>query len=95
MYGDSNTFFQSTNLILDYGTIHVVHYVDPLINIHPLIICDRFEVDILTMKVQGIVACDLLIIELECKFLDHKLMTNVIGVIYPQYWFRLNCESTF
>jgi hypothetical protein len=38
--------------ILNYGTIHVVHYVDPLINIHSLIICDGFEVDILTMKVQ-------------------------------------------
>ncbi len=81
--------------ILDYGTIHVVHYVDPLINIHSLIICDDFEVDILTMKVQCIVAYDLLVIELECKFLDHELMTNVLGVIYPQYWLWLNCESTF
>jgi len=93
--GNQLEFWHRTLGILDYGTIHVVHYVDPLINIHSLIICDGFEIDILTMKVQGIVAGDLLIIELECKFLDHKLMTNVIGVIYPQYWFRLNCESTF
>jgi hypothetical protein len=74
---------------------HMVHYVDPLVNIHSLIICEGFEVDILVMKGHCIVACDLLVIELECKFLDHELMMNVIGVIYPQYWLQLNCESTF
>jgi len=74
---------------------HMVHYVDPLINIHSLIICEGFEVNILGMKAQCIVACDLLVIESECKFLDHELMMNVLGVIYPQYWLQLNCESTF
>jgi hypothetical protein len=29
---------------------HMVHYVDPLINIHSLIICEGFEVNILGMK---------------------------------------------
>jgi hypothetical protein len=37
------------------------------------------------MKAQCVVACDLLVIELECKFLNHELM-DIFGVIYPQYW---------
>jgi hypothetical protein len=40
------------------------------------------------------IACDLLVMDLECRFLDHELM-NVLGVIYPQHWLKPNCESTF
>jgi hypothetical protein len=36
-------------------------------------------------KVQCIVACDLLVLELEQKNLDYELM-NALGIIYPQYW---------
>jgi hypothetical protein len=38
--------------------------------------------------------CDLLMFELEWRFLNHGLM-NDFGIIYSQYWLQLDCESTF
>ncbi len=46
------------------------------------------------MKVQCTIACDLLVRELEGKFLNHELM-NVLGIIYSQYWLQTNSEFTF
>jgi hypothetical protein len=43
----------------------MVHYVDSLINIHYAVIREGFDQIITFMKVQCIVACDLLVIELE------------------------------
>jgi hypothetical protein len=45
------------------------------------------------MKVQYTTTCDLLVIELECKFSNYELM-NVFGVIYPQYWLQPFCGFT-
>jgi hypothetical protein len=44
------------------------------------------------MKAQYTTTCDLLVIELECKFSNYELM-NVFRVIYPQYWLQPFCES--
>jgi hypothetical protein len=38
--------------------------------------------------------CDLLMFELEWRFLNHELM-NAFKIIYSQYWLQLDCESTF
>jgi len=46
------------------------------------------------VKVQCTITCDLLVIKLKRRFLDHELM-NALGIIYPQYWLQPNCESTF
>jgi hypothetical protein len=62
----------------------MVHFVDPLMASN-LVTCEGFEVIILIVKAQCTIACDLLIMDLECRFLDHELM-NILGVIYPQYW---------
>jgi len=61
----------------------MVHYVDPLTSLHPLIIHDVFETSIIVMKDQCIVACDLFVIELVNRFSNHELI-NVFGVIYSQ-----------
>jgi hypothetical protein len=53
--------------------------------IQSLVICEGFEVVILIVKVQCTIACDLLVMDLECRILDDELM-NVFGVIYPKYW---------
>ncbi len=48
------------------------------------------------MKAQctSIATCDLLVIELKQRFLDHELM-NALSIIYPQYCLQLDCKSTF
>ncbi len=46
------------------------------------------------MKAQCTIACDLLVRELEGKFLNHELM-NVLGIIFSQYWLQPNNEFTF
>jgi len=46
------------------------------------------------VKAQCTIACDLLVCELEGKFLNHELM-NVLGIIYSQYWLQPNSEFTF
>jgi hypothetical protein len=56
--------------------------------------CDGgFKIAITIMKVQYTTTCDLLVIELECKFSNYELM-NVFGVVYSQYWLQPFCEST-
>jgi hypothetical protein len=60
----------------------MVHYVDFLIGIHSTIIWEGFDQAITSMKVQCTIAHDLLVIELEWKFLDHELI-NALGIIYP------------
>jgi hypothetical protein len=62
----------------------MVHYVDFLINIHSVVIWEGFDQVITSMKVQCVVVCDLLVIELERRFSYHELM-NAFGIIYPQY----------
>jgi hypothetical protein len=67
------------------GQFHMVHFVDSLINIHSIVSPKGFHQTIRTIKVPCIVAYDLVVFELEQRFLDHKLM-NDLGIIYPQYW---------
>jgi hypothetical protein len=43
---------------------------------------------------QCTIGCDLLVFELEGKFLNHKLI-NVLGIIYSQYWLQPNSEFIF
>jgi hypothetical protein len=66
------------------GQSHIIHIVDSLTNIHFVITHDVFEVAMKAMKAQCIAACDLSIIELEHRFLNHELM-NSLRVIFPQY----------
>jgi len=61
----------------------MVHYVDPLTSLHPLVFHDVFETIIIVMKDQCIVACDLFVIELVSRFSNHELI-NFFGVIYSQ-----------
>jgi hypothetical protein len=63
---------------------HMVHYVDYLNGIHFAIIWKGFDQTITSMKVQCIVAYDLLVIELKWRFIDHELM-DALGIIHPQY----------
>ncbi len=63
---------------------HMVHFVDLLIGVHFTIIHDSFETIIKTIKAQYIVAYALIIIELECRFLNHELM-DAFQNNYPQY----------
>ncbi len=63
------------------GQFHMVHYVDSLTSIHFAIIWEGFDQAITFVKVQCTVICDLLVIELERRFLDHELM-NALGIIY-------------
>jgi len=72
----------------------MVHFVIALINEHSLIILEHFDQVIIVVKVHYIATCVLLVLELEWRFLDHELI-NVLGIIYPQYWLQLGCESTF
>jgi hypothetical protein len=72
----------------------MVHFVIALMNEHSPIILEHFDQVIKVVKVHYIVTCVLLVLELEWRFLDHKLM-NVLGIIHPQYWLELDCESTF
>ncbi len=53
------------------GQSHMVHFVDHLINIHSLVILEGFEVVILVVKTNYNISCDLLIIELKHRFLEH------------------------
>jgi hypothetical protein len=62
----------------------MVHFVDHLTSIHSLVTLKGFEVVILVMKTHCAISCDLLIIELKHRFLDHEWM-NVFMVIYPRY----------
>jgi hypothetical protein len=62
----------------------MVHYVDYLTGIHSTIIREGFDEAIASMKVQCTIFCDLLVIELKWRFLDHELM-DALGIIYPQY----------
>jgi hypothetical protein len=59
----------------------MVHYVDFLIGIHSTVTWEGFDQIITFVKAQCIVARDLLVIELERRFLDHELM-NAFGIIY-------------
>jgi len=59
----------------------MVHYVDPLTSLHPLVFHDVFETIIIVMKDQCIVACDLFVTELVSRFSNHELI-NFFGVIY-------------
>jgi hypothetical protein len=60
----------------------MVHSIDLLNNVNFIITCDDFEVANKVVKAQCIVACDLLVTELEHRFSNHELM-NALGVIYP------------
>ncbi len=62
----------------------MIHFVDSLTSIHFVITHDVFEVVMQVIKAQCIVACDLSIIELEHRLLNHELM-NSLRVIFPQY----------
>jgi hypothetical protein len=63
------------------GQFQMVHCVDSLSGIHFVVTWEGFDQIITFVKVQCIIACDLLVIELERRFLDHELM-NVLGIIY-------------
>jgi len=63
------------------GQFQMVHCVDSLSGIHFVVTREGFDQIITFVKVQCIIACDLLVIELERRFLDHELM-NVLGIIY-------------
>ncbi len=76
------------------GQSHLVHSVDPLIGFHFAITRDGFEITIKVVKTQCTTIFDLLVTKLEQRFPNHELM-NALGVIYPQYWLQLDCESTF
>jgi hypothetical protein len=76
------------------GQSQMVQSVDYLIDIHFPIIWEVFYQYITPMKVQCTIAYDLLVIKLERRFPNHELK-NVLGIIYPQYWLQLDCESTF
>jgi hypothetical protein len=60
----------------------MAHYVDFVILMHSAFTQKGFDQ---VINVQCIVACDVLVLELEHKFLDSELM-NALGIIYPQYW---------
>jgi len=60
----------------------MVHSIHLLNTVNFIITCDDFEVANKVVKTQCIVACDLLVIELEHRFSNHELM-NALGVIYP------------
>jgi hypothetical protein len=62
----------------------MVHFVDHLTSIHSLGTLEGFEIVILVVKTHCTISCDLLIIELKHRLLDHELK-NVFMVIYPQY----------
>lgn len=62
----------------------MVHFVDLLTVVHFTITHDGFETIIKTIKAQYIVVYALIIIELECRFLDHELM-DAFQNIYPRY----------
>jgi hypothetical protein len=62
----------------------MVHFVVILTSEHPPITWQHFDQTIKVVKVQCIATSDLLVLELEWRFLDHELM-NVLGIIYPQY----------
>jgi hypothetical protein len=63
---------------------HMVHFVVNLTSKHFLLTRKHFDQAIRVVKVQCTTTCDLLVLELEHRFLDHELM-NVLGIIYPQY----------
>jgi hypothetical protein len=63
----------------------MAHYVDSVIFMQFAFIRKGFDQVIKVFKVQCIVACDVLVLKLEHKFLDYELM-DVLGIIYPQYW---------
>jgi hypothetical protein len=67
------------------GQSHMLHYIVNLTSEHSLVIWEGFDQAIKVVKVQYIITCDLLVLELERRFPNHKLM-NVLGIIYPQYW---------
>ncbi len=75
------------------GQSHMVCFFDYLINIHSIIIQEGFDQVIRGVKVQCTIACDLLVFELEGKFLNHELI-NVLRIIYSQYWLQPNSEFT-
>jgi len=52
----------------------MVQFVDLITSVHFIITHDGFEAIIKIIKAQYIVAYALIIIELECRFLDHELM---------------------
>jgi hypothetical protein len=58
--------------------------VDPLTGVHFTITHDGFEAIIKTIKAQYTIAYALMIIKLECRFLDHELM-DTLQILYPQY----------
>jgi hypothetical protein len=62
----------------------MAHYVDFLILMHFAITRKGFDQVIKVFKVQCIVACDVLVLELEYKFFNYELM-NALGIIYSQY----------
>jgi hypothetical protein len=64
------------------GQFHMVHFVDSLISIHSTITPKDFHQTIRTIKVPCIVVYDLVVLELEQRFLDHMLM-NDLGIIHP------------
>jgi hypothetical protein len=75
----------------------MAHFVTTLTSEHSLVTQEHFDQVIKVVKVvkvHYIVTCVLLALELEWTFLDHDLM-NILGIIYPQYWLQLDCESTF
>lgn len=76
------------------GQSYLVHFVDPLIGLHSTITRDGFEIVIKVVKAQCTTAFNLLVTKLEQRFPNHGLM-NALGIIYPQYWLQLDCESTF
>jgi hypothetical protein len=66
------------------GQSHMVHYVDLLTNLHSPITHGDVETTNIVVKAWCTTTCDLLVIELECMFLDHELMI-ILGIIYQQY----------
>jgi hypothetical protein len=66
------------------GQSHMVHFVDSLISTHSTVIPKGFHQTIRSINVPYIVVYDLVVHELEQRFLDHELM-NDLGIIYPQY----------
>jgi len=63
----------------------MVHFVDSLINIRSIVTPKGFHQTIRTTKVPCILAYDLVVLELEQRFIDQELM-NDLEIIYPQYW---------
>jgi hypothetical protein len=63
----------------------MAHYVNFVVLMHFAFTRKGFDQVFKICKFQCIVTCDVLVLELEHKFLDYELM-NALGIIYPQYW---------